>query len=110
MSIKEPGDASQVNTSDVKIRVEAGSGNGVDKIEIFIDGTRAREVSGSQASETIHMTDGVHTIKARAIDTKANVAEREIKISVNQPFPTPSPTSAPTPTLTPIPPTPTPTS
>ncbi|MEK9143127.1 MAG: penicillin-binding transpeptidase domain-containing protein [Patescibacteria group bacterium] len=102
VSIKEPGNESQVNTRDVKIRVEAGSGNGVDKIEIYIDGTREREVSGSQASETIDMkTDGVHTIKAKAIDTKGNVAEREIKISVNQPFPTPTPTPASTPTPTP---------
>ncbi len=111
VSIKEPGDNSQVNTSDVKVRVEAGSGNGVDKIEIYVDGNREREVSGSQASETIHMSDGIHTIKAKAIDTKGNTAEREIKISVNQPFPTPSPT--PTPTSTPTPtqaPTPTPTS
>ena len=107
VSIKEPGNESQVNTREVKIRVEAGSGNGVDKIEIFVDGNREREVSGAQASETIDMkTDGVHTIKAKAIDTKGNVAEREIKISVNQPFPTPTPT----PTLTPTPiPTPIPT-
>lgn len=105
VSIKEPGNEQQVNTSDVKIRVEAGSGNGVDKIEIYVDGNREREVSGSQASETIHMTDGVHTIKAKAIDTKGNVAEREIKISVNQPFPTPILT----PTLTSTPTTPAPT-
>ncbi len=106
VSIKEPGDQQQVNTSEVKIRVEAGAGQGVDKIEIYVDGTREREISGSQASETINMTDGVHTIKAKAIDTKGNVAEREIKISVNQPFPTPTPTptQTPTPTLTPIPP------
>ena len=104
VSIKEPGDASQVNTSDVNVRVEAGSGNGVERIEIYVDGNREREVSGSQASETLHMNDGVHTIKAKGIDTKGNVAEREIRISVNQPFPTPTPT--PTPTLTPVPPTP----
>ncbi len=101
VSIKEPGDASQVNTNDVKVRVEAGAGQGVDKIEIFVDGTREREVSGSQVSETIHMSDGVHTIKVKAIDTKGNVAEREIKISVNQPFPTPTPTPTQTPTPTP---------
>ena len=106
VSIKEPGNETQVNTREVKIRVEAGSGNGVDKIEIFVDGNREREVSGSQASETIDMkTDGVHTIKAKAIDTKGNVAEREIKISVNQPFPTPTPTPLPA-TPTPISPTP----
>lgn len=102
VSIKEPGDATQVNTSDVKVRVEAGAGQGVDKIEIYVDGIREREVSGSQASETIRMIDGIHTIKAKAIDTKGNVAEQEVKISVNQPFatptPTPTPTSAPTPT------------
>ena len=103
VSIKEPGDQQQVNTSEVKIRVEAGAGQGVDKIEIYIDGTREREISGSQASETIRMTDGVHTIKAKAIDTKGNVAEREIKISVNQPFPTPTPTPTPTVTQTPSP-------
>lgn len=102
VSIKEPGNETQVNSREVKIRVEAGSGNGVDKIEIYVDGNREREVSGSQASETIDMkTDGVHTIKAKAIDTKGNVAEWEIKISVNQPFPTPTPTPTLTPTQTP---------
>ncbi len=107
VSIKEPGNETQVNSRDVKIRVEAGAGQGVDKIEIYVDGKREREVSGSQASETIDMkTDGVHTIKAKAIDTKGNVAEREIRISVNQPFPTPTPTPLPA-TPTPISPTPT---
>lgn len=109
VSIKEPGDGSQVNTSDVNVRVEAGAGQGVDKIEIYVDGSRQREVSGSQASETIHMSDGVHTIKAKAVDTKGNVAEREIKISVNQPFSTPTPTPTPTAILTPTSPPPTPT-
>ena len=105
VSIKEPGNEQQVNASDVKIRVEAGAGQGVDKIEIYVDGNKEREVSGSQASETIHMTDGVHTIKAKAMDTKGNVTEREIKISVNQPFPTqsPTPTVTPTPAFTPTP-------
>lgn len=99
VSIKEPGDQTQVSGNDVKVRVEAGSSNVVSTIEIFIDGNRKRDISGSVASETINMSDGVHTIKARAIDTKGNVAEREIKISVNQPFPTPTPT--PTPTVSP---------
>lgn len=103
VSIKEPGDGQQVNTNDVKVRVEAGAGLGVDKIELYIDGTRDREVSGGQVSESIHMTDGVHTIKAKAFDTKGNVAEREIKVSVNQPFPTPSPTPTVTPTPTAVP-------
>ncbi|MBI3956268.1 penicillin-binding protein, partial [Candidatus Gottesmanbacteria bacterium] len=101
VSIKEPGDQQQINTNDVKVRVEAGAGQGVDKIEIFVDGTRQREVSGSQASETINVIDGVRTIKAKAIDTKGNVAEREIKISVNMPFPTATPTPTQTPTPSP---------
>lgn len=105
VSIKEPGDGQQVNTNDVKVRVEAGAGQGVDKIELFVDGNREREISGSNASETIRMTDGVHTIKAKAMDTKGNVAEREITISVNQPFPTvtPTPSLTPTPTTSPTP-------
>ena len=109
VSIKEPGDQSQVNTNDVKIRIEAGAGQGVDKIEIYIDGKKERDVSGGQVFETVRVDgDGVHTIKARAIDTKGNVAEREIKISINKPYPTPSPTLTPTPSHTPISPTPTP--
>lgn len=101
VSIKEPGNEQRVDGNEVKVRVEAGAREGVDKIEMYIDGTREREISGAQASETIHMSDGVHTIKAKAIDTKGNTAEREIKISVNQSFPTPTPTStttSPTPT------------
>ncbi|MDO8451752.1 MAG: PBP1A family penicillin-binding protein [bacterium] len=95
VSLKEPGDRSQVNTNDVKVVAEASSLNDVTKIEIYVDGELKKERSDTSISETITIGNGQHTIKARATDNKGNSAEREIKIGVNEPYADPTPTPTP---------------
>ncbi|MBI2404871.1 hypothetical protein HYV22_01680, partial [Candidatus Gottesmanbacteria bacterium] len=104
VSIKEPGDLSQINSNDVRVVAEATSTNEVNRIEIYMDGTKVKEKQDRSIAENITVSgNGNHTIKVKAYDNKGNSAEREIKIGINQPYasPTPTPTPSPSPTLTP---------
>lgn len=102
ISIKEPGDASQVNDNNVKVTAEAGSISEITKIELYLDGVLVKEKSSDKISETITMTNGNHTIKAKAYDKSGRSAETHVSIGVNQPYATPTlpatPTSTPSPT------------
>lgn len=97
LTIKEPGDKQQINDNDVKVRVEAGSTSGISKIEVFVDGTLVKESSGSNFSDTINMSNGIHTIKAKATDSQGKTAEQERHVGINTPYVEPSPTPTPTP-------------
>ncbi|MEK7065557.1 MAG: penicillin-binding transpeptidase domain-containing protein, partial [Patescibacteria group bacterium] len=54
ITIKEPNDKAQIDDNNVKVRVEAGSSNGIEKIEVFVDGVLVKESSGSNFSDTIN--------------------------------------------------------
>ncbi len=91
LSVKSPSDKSQINSSNVSVEAEAISNNDIEKIEIFVDGTRVRETSNKTISENIAVNDGQHTIKIKATDKKGATSERDIQVSINQPFPTSTP-------------------
>ncbi len=100
LSIKEPGNHSQVNTNDVKVTVKATSPNGISKIEIYVDGDKKKESSGDSFSDTVPVTNGANReIRAKATDSKGGTTESNIHIGVNTAWaePTPVPTVAPTP-------------
>ena len=104
--IKSPSDKEQINNRSFTVSAEATSVNDISKMEVYIDGDRKKEVNGKSFSEGFSVTsDGNHTIKVKATDSKGNTAEREIAIGINRPFGTPTPTPAPTetPTSTPMP-------
>ena len=102
--IKSPSDKEQINSKSFTISAEATSVNDIARIEVFIDGDRKREANGKTISENFTVsTDGNHTIKVKATDTKGNSTEREIFIGVNQPYGTPTPMPTPVPTEIPPP-------
>src|SRR3989344_1411650 len=92
ITIKEPDDKQQINDNNIKVRVEAGSNNGITKIEIFVDGTLVKESSGNNFSDIINIPDGIHTIKARATDSQGKIAEQERSVGINVPYETVTPT------------------
>jgi len=101
VSIKEPSDNSQINSNDVHVKAEAASVNEINKIEIYLDGTKVKEKGDRSISETITVSgNGNHTIKVKGYDNKGNTAEREVHIGINQPYASPTPTPIPTPTPT----------
>lgn len=95
LSVKEPGDNSRVDTNDVRVRAEATSVNDVSKIEIFVDGTLKKEVSGKTIDETIHLENGSYKLSVKATDSKNNTTTHDIRIGVNQPYSSPTPTPTP---------------
>ncbi len=101
VSIKQPSDQSEVDTNDLQVRVEIGTSNNVTKVEIMVDGSVVKTVSGTQILETIHVANGIHQISVKAYDDKGNTSQADVHIGVNQPFTTPTPT--PTLTQTPTP-------
>ena len=107
ISIKEPGNESQINDNNVKITIKAVSPNGISKIEVFVDGVKKKEVGSDNFSDTVSIPINVpyYTIKAKATDSKGNSTESEIHIGVNMAYatPTPVPTATPIPTSTPLP-------
>ncbi len=98
VNIKEPGDTSQINSNDVHVTAEATSVNEVNKIEIYLDGTKVKEKGDRSISESINVAgSGNHTIRVKGYDNKGNTAEREVRIAINQPYATPTPTPTPAP-------------
>ncbi|OGG23663.1 hypothetical protein A3A79_00445 [Candidatus Gottesmanbacteria bacterium RIFCSPLOWO2_01_FULL_43_11b] len=95
VSIKEPGDTSQVNDNNVKVVAEAGSNSDITKIELYLDGSLVKDRSSNKITETISMSNGNHTIKAKAYDNSGRSAETQVRIGVNQPYSTPTPTPTP---------------
>lgn len=91
VTIKEPGDTTQVNDNNVKVVAEAGSKSDITKIELYLDGSLVKDKSSNKMTETISMSNGNHTIKAKAYDNGGRSAETQVRIGVNQPYATPTP-------------------
>ncbi len=99
LTILEPGDTSQIDTNDVKIRAEAGSINTVSKMEIYVDGNLEKSIGNvSKISETIYISNGSHIIKVKAYDDKGNSNERQAHVGIKEPYVTNTPTLTPIPT------------
>lgn len=106
--IKSPSDHSQINDNDVEIEAVAASAKGIKRLSLEIDGAEKKSTGDSSFKEKFSMTDGPHTLRAKALDNGGSEAVSEIKIGVNTAWDYQMLTPTPTPTLTPVPsPTPT---
>jgi len=100
LKLKEPGDYVELGDTSVRVRAEASATEEVKKIEIFVDGDRKKEVSGTKTiDEVVEISKGSHLISVRATDSKGNTASREAHVGIKEPYTTPTPV----PTLTPEP-------
>ncbi|MCB9813665.1 MAG: transglycosylase domain-containing protein [Pseudomonadales bacterium] len=118
--ITEPSDKKNFSETNIKVKVESDSSDGIEKIELWVDGS-LRETVNSRSYETnVSMSAGKHELKAFAYSRSGEKKESStVRIGTGgiawdqpDPTPTPVPTSSPTPTPTPTPtpkPTPTPT-
>ena len=98
LQVKKPGDNERIDNNNVLIEAEAISTADIERIEIFVDGTKVREKSNEKSiSETINITNGSHTIRVKATDKRGTSSERDIHVGINEPYstPTPAPTPAP---------------
>ncbi len=92
-----PNDRNSNLPNDFKIKVRADSTNDIALVDIEIDGTKVRSFSSLPYEFDTHLSDGVHTIRAVAYDSKSHQSDRRITVGVNtawdanQQTPSPSP-------------------
>lgn len=108
-----PENEKKYDSEDIEIEVRAGSGVGVDKIEIWVDGNLRETVNSFEYKGKIHISAGQHEVYAKAKSREGKwVESNKAKIGTGgqdwkkpEPTVTPQPTNTPTPTdvLTPTP-------
>jgi 1A family penicillin-binding protein len=96
IQIKKPNDNQRIDNNDVQVEAEAISTADIERIEIYVDGTKVKEKSNEKTiSETVNIANGSHTIKVKAIDKRGTSSEREIHVGINQDYASPTPTPTP---------------
>lgn len=93
VKILEPGDRSQIDSNQVKIRAEPVSQYSIAKVEFWADGKLLSSFSQPPFEDTANLSKGPHEIKVKARDDQGHEAESSIKIGVQVPWDwSPSPT------------------
>ncbi|MBU2036252.1 MAG: PBP1A family penicillin-binding protein [Patescibacteria group bacterium] len=92
-----PTDRTSDLPNDFTIKLRADSTSKIVQIELEIDGVKERAFDGPPFTYKVNdLSDGVHTIRAKAKDQDGNESDRQITIGVNTSWdqsPSPSPTS-----------------
>ena len=87
LTIAEPTDKSQVDSNDVKIRVNVTSPGTVNKMEFYVDGDLKQTLTSGPWEVIVNMSIGSnHKIDIKARDDKGNEGSRFVTIGVKQPW------------------------
>ncbi len=113
VAIFDLGDGSSTDSDRIKFRVKADSSAGIDRIELYLNGSKKEEIRGQVETEVEWQLErGVYTIYAKAFSRDGKEAQTStFTVGVggakpgeeNEPEPTPTPTPVPTPTPSPTP-------
>lgn len=89
ISVKRPSDQTRVDDQTVTVEGEVISTSDVDLVEVTMNGT-TKSSNGKSFSQSFSVASGQYTIHIHAKDTKGNVSDRDLHISVSEPFVTPT--------------------
>ncbi|MBU0570117.1 PBP1A family penicillin-binding protein [Patescibacteria group bacterium] len=104
VEFKNPTDRTSNLPNVFTVEIRADSTQNIVEIELETDGGHVGTFTGNRVTHEVNLTDGVHTLRAKARDSQGNESDRTITIGVNTAWDyTPSPTPTVTPTDTPIP-------
>jgi 1A family penicillin-binding protein len=98
LNLKKPQDMQKFDSNDIDVQAEAAGLNDISRIELLIDGSKTKETSGKTLSESVHLSDGSHTITVRVFDTKGNATDRTAHVGIKTDYASPTPSQTPTPT------------
>jgi 1A family penicillin-binding protein len=97
IQFSDPEDKARINSNSVEVKLKVVADQTMDKVELYVDGSKRETLVAKPYETVLSLSNGSHTLKARALDEKGNVAEAEIKIGINQDWdyvePTPSPSA-----------------
>ncbi|MFZ5535183.1 MAG: penicillin-binding protein [Patescibacteria group bacterium] len=98
IQLKKPSDKERINNNNVTIEAEAISTADIERIEIFVDGSKVKERTNEKTiAETVNISNGSHSIKVKATDKRGTSSEREIHVGINEDYKEPTPAPTPTP-------------
>jgi 1A family penicillin-binding protein len=114
VKLSRPENEKKYDDEDIEVRVEAGSDEGIDKIEIWVNGSKKETVNDRSYKGKINLPAGQHEIYAKAFSRGGKEAKsKTVKIGTGgqdwkapEPTATPAPTAVPTSAPTPLPTTP----
>ncbi len=100
--INQPNDQQRINVEDIIVDANADSGDGIEKMEIWMDNNLKETVNDKNYHNVIHMPAGQHEVYVKAFARGGKVAQSgTMHIGTggqDWQHPTPAPTSTPTPT------------
>jgi 1A family penicillin-binding protein len=105
VSLLKPNNETRYDSNNIEVQVKAGSDDGIDKVEIFVDGNVARTVEDKlEFTESLSLSTGRHQIYVKAYSRGGKTATSgTAKIGVNTDWQEPTPTPSPTPTMVVLP-------
>ena len=104
---------------NIKVRIESEAPNGIEKLEIYVNGSKRETINDRKHEGTLSLPKGKYEIYVKAYSKdckkketgKINIGTGGVKWDEPDPTPTPSPTPTPTPSpTTSVSPSPSPTS
>ena len=81
LQLSEQLDQSSFQKFDIQIK--ASSTVDIVQVELEIDGVKKRTFDAPPFKESVNLTDGVHTLRAKAKDSNGKESDRIITIGVN---------------------------
>ncbi len=109
VTIKEPDDETIYDEEEIEVEIEATSDEGVEKIELYINGKLQETVNDRYYKGKIYLKKGRYELYAKAT-SRAGIEKKSSKRRIGtggldwrEPTPTPEPTNTPQPSSTPEP-------
>jgi len=103
VSFDSPSDHQTVG-NNFDVRLSTSSLKKISEVKLWVNGTESKSWNERPFETSLHLEDGLYTLKVKATDKDGASNEREIKIGVNKPWdwtPSPIPTITPLPTIVP---------
>jgi penicillin-binding protein 1C len=114
VEVKNPQNEKKYDSEEIEVEIKADSGEGIEKIELWVDGALRETITTNEYKGKIKLTKGQHELYAKA-RTKSGKEKESNRVKIGTggedwkkpdptPTPTPTPTATPTPTPTATPP------
>jgi len=107
VKLSQPNNETKYNETDIEVKIESDSGDGIEKIELWVDGSLRETINSHSYSGKVNLPAGQHELYAKAKTRGGKEATSSvIKIGTGgQDWKKPEPTAVPTsvPTLAPVP-------
>lgn len=94
----------QTVSNNFDIKISTSSLKKINEVKLWVNGNETKTWTERPFETSLHLDDGLYTLKIKATDKDGASNEREIKIGVNKPWdwsPSPTPTVTPLPTVEP---------